>query len=115
MSTAYAAATILAAAWVGYSAAAVFGRAGWVIAALTESGVPESWWNWLGAAKAMGAIGLASGLFVPLIGIMAALGLVLYFGGAVGTVLRARLYSHVPFPLLYMAPVIGATALGFAA
>jgi hypothetical protein len=115
MSTAYAAATILAAVWVGYSAVAVFFRAGWVVEALTASGVPRTWWNWLGLAKAAGAIGLLAGLFIPLIGVLAAIGLVLYFGGAVVAVLNARSYSQLPFPLLYVAPVIGAMALGFAA
>jgi len=55
------------------------------------------------------------GLFVPTIGVMAGIGLVLYFAGAVITVVRARWYSHIPFPLLYMAPVVGALALWYAA
>jgi hypothetical protein len=39
----------------------------------------------------------------------------MYFAGAALTVVRARSYSHVPFPLLYMAPVVGSLALGFGA
>jgi DoxX-like family len=70
---------------------------------------------WLGTAKAAGAAGLLVGLFVQVIGIVAGIGLVLYFAGAVITVVRARLYSHIPYPLLYMAPVVGSLALGFAA
>lgn len=31
---------------------------------------------------------------------MAGTGLTLYFAGAVVTVVRARWYSHIPFPLL---------------
>ena len=115
MSTAYVVVTILAAAWVGYSAAAVFFRAKWVVQALTDYSVPRSWWPWLGTAKAAGAAGLVVGLFVPTIGVMAGIGLVLYFTGAVITVVRARWYSHVPFPLLYMAPVLGSLALGLPA
>ncbi|MFQ6392209.1 DoxX family protein [Nocardia sp. KC 131] len=115
MSTACAAVTILAAFWVGYSAVAVFFRAGWMVEALAASGVPRAWWNWLGLAKAAGAIGLLAGLFIPFIGVLAAIGLVLYFCGAVTAVLAARSYSQLPFPLLYVAPVIGATALGLAA
>jgi hypothetical protein len=53
--------------------------------------------------KAAGAAGLLIGLFVPVIGVMAGIGLVLYFAGAVITVVRARWFSHVPYPLLYMA------------
>ncbi|WP_246083539.1 DoxX family protein [Nonomuraea diastatica] len=40
---------------------------------------PRSWWPWLGAAKAAGAAGLLVGLFVPVIGVMAAICLVAYF------------------------------------
>ena len=59
--------------------------------------------------------GLLIGLFVPVIGLIAGIGLVLYFTGAVITVVRARWFSHVPFPLLYMVPVVASLALGFAA
>ncbi|MQA87095.1 MAG: DoxX family protein [Streptosporangiales bacterium] len=115
MSTAYLVVTVLASAWVGFSAALVFFRAKWVVQPLADYGVPRSWWPWLGTAKAAGAAGLLVGLFVPVIGVMAGIGLVLYFTGAVITVVRARWYSHIPFPLLYLAPVVGALALGFTA
>jgi len=62
----------------------------------------------LGSAKALGAAGLLTGLAVPAIGIAAAAGLVVYFAGAVVTIVRARAYAHVPFPLLYLAPALGA-------
>jgi hypothetical protein len=55
------------------------------------------------------------GLFVPVVGVLAGVGLVLYFTGAVATVVRARWYAHIPFPLVYAAPVVAALALGFAA
>jgi hypothetical protein len=115
MSTVYVIVTILAAAWVGFSAASVFFHAKWVVEPLADYGVPRAWWPWLGTAKAAGAAGLLVGLFVPAIGVMAGIGLVLYFTGAVITVLRARSYSHIPFPLLYMGPVIGSLTLRFAA
>jgi hypothetical protein len=115
MSTAYVVVTIVAAAWVGYSAAAVFFRAKWVVQALTDYGVPRSWWPWLGMAKTAGAAGLLVGLRVPVIGVMAEIGLVLYFAGAVATVARARWYSHIPYPLVYLAPVVASMALRFAA
>lgn len=115
MSTAYTIVTIIAAAWVAFSAASVYLKAKWVVEPITEYGVPQSWWFWLGTAKAAGAIGLVVGLFVPFIGVAAAIGLILYFIGAVITVIRARAYSHLPFPLLYLAPVVAALALGAAA
>lgn len=114
MSTAYDIVTILAAAAVGYSAAAVFFRANWVVQALTDYHVPRSWWPWLGTAKTAGAAGLLAGLFVPVIGVMAEIGLVLYFTGAVITVTRARWYAHIPYPLVYLAPVLASAALRLA-
>ena len=114
MSTAYIVVTLLGAALAAFSAGSVFFRAKWVVEPLSDYSVPRSWWPWLGTAKAAGATGLLVGLFVPLIGVMAGLGLVLYFAGAVITVARARWYSHIPFPLVYVAPVVGSLALGFA-
>ena len=48
------------------------------------------------------------GLAVPVVGVMAGAGLVLYFAGAATSVVRARWYAHIPFPLVYAAPVVGA-------
>jgi DoxX-like family len=112
MSTAYVIVTLLAAVLVGFSAASAFARAQWVVQPLTDYGVPRSWLPWLATAKAAGAAGLVVGLFVPLLGVIAAICLILYFTGAVITVVRARWYSHLAFPLLYVAPVIAALALG---
>ncbi len=113
MSTTATVVTVVAAVMVGFSGASIFMRAKYVVEPLAEYGVPQSWWNWLGAAKAAGAAGLLAGLFVPVIGLAAAIGVIAYFGGAVITVLRARSYAHVPFPMLYAAPVIAALMLGF--
>jgi hypothetical protein len=44
------------------------------------------------------------GIWIPAVGVAAAVGLVLYFTGAVVTVVRAKAYAHVPFPLLYLVP-----------
>ncbi|MFC4063068.1 DoxX family protein [Planomonospora corallina] len=115
MSTTATVVTVLAALWVGFSAFSLLRRAEWVVKPLTEYGVPRSWWTWLGTAKAAGAAGLLIGLLVPVVGVLAGIGLVLYFAGAVVTVLRARSYSTVVFPLLYMGPVIAALVLGHVA
>jgi hypothetical protein len=111
MSTAYLIVTIAAAAWVGFSAVSMFARAKWVVEPITEYGVPTSWWPWLGTAKAAGALGLIAGLFWPPIGIAAAIGLILYFAGALVTVARARSYAHLLYPALYLAPVVAALVL----
>ncbi|HEX9338294.1 MAG TPA: DoxX family protein [Pseudonocardiaceae bacterium] len=115
MSTAHIVVTVLAAAEVGFSAVSVFLRAQWVTRSLADYGVPRSWAPWLGTAKAAGAAGLLVGLLVPVIGVLAGICLVLYFTGAVITVVRAHWYSHIPYPLVFVAPVVAALVLGFAA
>ena len=114
MSTARAIVTVVAALWVGFSAVSVLLRAGWIQKPLTDYGVPRALWPWLGAAKLAGSAGLVIGLFMPLIGLAAAIGLIVYFTGAVMTVVHARWYSHIPYPLIYVAPVIAVLALRFA-
>lgn len=111
MSTTATIIVLLTAAWVGFSAYAVFTHKGWVVDNFVDYGVPRRWWAWLGAAKALGAVGLVAGLWIPAVGIAAATGLGLYFLGAVVTVLRARAYTHTPFPLLYLTPVVAAGLL----
>ncbi|WP_330182693.1 DoxX family protein [Nocardia sp. NBC_01503] len=115
MSIAHVVVTIVAAAWVAFSAVSMYRKAKWVVEPLADYGVPESWWSWLAAAKTAGCVGLLVGLAVPAIGIAAAAGLVLYFLGAVVTIVRARSYSHIPYPLMYLVPVAAAAALGAAA
>ncbi|WP_409236741.1 DoxX family protein [Streptomyces sp. PA5.6] len=115
MSTTCAVVTLVAAAMVAFSAVSVFLRAEWVVKPIADYGIPMAWLPWLGTAKAAGALGLVAGLFVPVVGAVAGIALVLYFAGAVVTVVRARWYTHIPFPLMYAAPVIGALTLGLAA
>ncbi|MEV6375485.1 DoxX family protein [Micromonospora musae] len=114
MSTAYLIVTLLTAAWIGFSGFSLLRRAPFVAQPLTDYGVPRSWWTWLGVAKAAGAAGLLVGLAVPAIGVLAGACLALYFVGAVITVLRARSYKTVAFPLLYLAPVVATLAVGSA-
>lgn len=111
MSTTYVVVTAVAAIMVGFSAVSVFIKAPWVTEPLTQYGVPTSWWIWLGLAKAAGAVGLVVGLWIPAIGLAAGIGIVLYFAGAVITVIRARQYPHVAWPLMYAAPAVAAMIL----
>jgi hypothetical protein len=46
---------------------------------------------------------------VPLIGIAAAIGLVLFFVGAIAVMIRTRRYSHVPWSATYL--VLGMASL----
>lgn len=112
MSTVLVILTVFSAVWVGFSAVSLLRGASWVVESLAEYGVPRGWWPWLGIAKLAGAIGLLAGLVVPAVGVVAGVGLVLYFTGAVVTVVRAGSYSHIPYPLLYLAPVVGTLAVG---
>ncbi|MFD8750452.1 DoxX family protein [Kitasatospora sp. NPDC059577] len=115
MSVTHTVVTVLAALMVGFSAYSVFAGAEYVVKPLADYGVPRAWWTWLGVAKAAGALGLLAGLAVPAVGYAAAVGVILYFLGAVVTVVRARAYAHIPFPLVYLAPAAASLALGLAA
>ncbi|MFZ3555326.1 DoxX family protein [Streptomyces sp. BH055] len=105
--------TVLTALWVGFSGVSLLRRAAFVVEPLVSYGVPEAWWPRLAVAKLLGAAGLLAGIAVPAIGIAAAVGLVLYFVGAVITVLRVRSYKTVAFPVLYLAPVVATLAVGW--
>lgn len=111
MSTTYVIVTIVAAALAGFSAFAIFFKAEFVVGPLATYGVPRSWWTWLATAKMAGAAGLIAGLFVPWVGMAAAIGLVLYFTGALITVLRAQSWAHIPAPLMYLVPAAASLAL----
>ncbi|WP_412537960.1 DoxX family protein [Longispora sp. K20-0274] len=115
MSTAYTVVTVLAALWVGFSAFSLARKADFVTQPLIEYGVPRAWWGWLAAAKGAGSLGMLVGLAFRPLGVAAAIGLILYFLGAVIAVLRARSYKTVAFPVLYLAPVAAALLLGWAA
>lgn len=88
-----------------------FVRAQWVVDNMTKYGLPHSWLVPLGALKAAGAVGLLVGIAVPLVGAAAALGLVLYFVGAVIAVVRARWYSHIPAPAAFLLLAASSLAL----
>ena len=111
MSTVATVVVVIAAAWVGFSGYSLLTRKAFVVESLVQYGVAERWWPWLGAAKAMGAVGLLAGLAVPEVGVAAAIGLVVYFIGAAITVARARAFAHLPFPLLYLTPALAAGVL----
>jgi hypothetical protein len=65
----------------------------------------------LAALKGAGAVGLAVGLAgVAWLGPAAAVGLVLFFTGAVVAHVRAGVLHNIGFPLLYLALAAGALA-----
>jgi hypothetical protein len=113
MSTAFVVVDVLLALALAVSATFALVHHERVLVAMAKAGVPESKLTMLGSLKAAGAIGLLVGLAVPWIWTGAAVGVVLYFAGAVLTHLRARDYALAPasaFGLLAVA----ALALGLA-
>lgn len=110
MSTAYVIVTVVAIAANAGIAVADLLRAGFVLANSAEVGLPRAWLPWLATAKAAGAAGLLLGLLgARPLGVAAAVGLVLFFVGAVAAHVRLRVYHNIAFPLGYLA--LAATAL----
>lgn len=96
---------------VANAAVAVAGlfRAPFVLANNAEVGVPPSWLPRLATLKGTGAARLLIGLLsVHWLRVAAAIGLILFFTGAVIAHLRARVYYNLYFPgtywLLAVAP-----------
>lgn len=112
MFVAYIIVTLLAAAANVYAAANDFTRPDWLLANMNKLGVQQSLLPTLGILKAAGAVGLVIGIWVPLIGIASAVGLTLFFIGAVITHLRARDYSlGNGVPIVFLAIVVAALLL----
>lgn len=111
MLTTYLIVTIVAAAANIFSATCDFVRYKQVSIAMAKAGVPESWMTPLGILKAAGALGLLAGIGLPVIGTAAAIGLVLFFIGAIITHLRARDYSFGP-AVVFLLLAIAALVLG---
>ncbi|BBZ52315.1 DoxX family protein [Mycobacterium heidelbergense] len=99
MNTALIIVTVTTAVITGGIAVADLIPAGFVLANSAKVGVPRSWLPALGLAKLAGALGLVVGLLgLRALGIAAAVGLVLFFVGAVGTHVRARVLYNIAFP-----------------
>ncbi|MFE4170594.1 DoxX family protein [Streptomyces sp. NPDC056909] len=74
-------------------------------------GVPRKWVPVLGALLAAGAVGLPAGFAVPLLGTVAASGLVLYFIGAIIAHLRVGSRDIVG-GIAFLSTAVAALALG---
>jgi hypothetical protein len=92
-----------------WAAGADFLRARFVLGNSAELGIPQRWVLHLGLLKAAGALGLLLGVLgVPLIGIAAAGGLVLFFLGALVVHVRARVMHNIAVPIAFFAAAVGA-------
>lgn len=90
MYVAYLVTTILAALANAYAAGLNFAGAESVKVVADQVHVPRTWMIPFGTLLASGAVGLLLGIWMPAIGEAAAIGLVLYFVGALGAHIRAR-------------------------
>jgi uncharacterized membrane protein YphA (DoxX/SURF4 family) len=74
-------------------------------------GVPMPWIPVLAACEIAGALGLLIGIFWPPLGLVAAVGLVAYFVGAVVAHLRVRDFKSVGNPLLPLVLAVATLVL----
>ncbi|WP_040700980.1 DoxX family protein [Nocardia vinacea] len=102
MFVAYAVVTILAAAATFGATAFDIVKAGQVRETMRGYGLPQWTLNPLAVLKALGGLGLLIGLAIPPLGRTAALCLVLYFLGAEITIIRAKRYTDIAYPLPYL-------------
>lgn len=116
MFTAYVVVTILTVVANVAVAATDFTKSPWVLANSSEVKVPASWIPWLATLKAAGAVGLLIGLlgFRPL-GVAAAVGLVLFFVGALVAHVHHRVFHNIAYPATYFALAVASLALVLAA
>ena len=74
-----------------------------------EVGVDPGWIPYLAVLEGAGVVGLVVGLLGrPLIGLAAAVGLVLFFVGAVLTHVRARVLHNIAFPAVFLGLAVAA-------
>ncbi|MQA86605.1 MAG: DoxX family protein [Streptosporangiales bacterium] len=114
MFTAFVVVTVLTTAANTSAATVDFIRSEWLLVNMTKTGVPHSWLFPLGALKVAGALGLLAGIGVPLIGVAASVGLVLFFVGAIVTVMRGHAYSLIPYPASFLLLAVGSLVLRLA-
>ncbi|WSQ13480.1 DoxX family protein [Streptomyces sp. NBC_01231] len=81
---------------------------------LKAIGVPDSWFLPLGLVKIAGALGLLAGIVYRPLGIAAAIGVVLYFLGAVITHIRGGDTKGIGIPATIMLVAVAPLVLGFA-
>jgi hypothetical protein len=93
-----------------WAAAVDLAQPGWLLANMAEVGVPRSWLPPLAVLEGAGAAGLVLGLLgVRPLGIAAAIGLVLFFTGALAAHVRARAFHNIAVPGAYFALAAAAT------
>jgi hypothetical protein len=95
----YTAVTLLASTFVGAAAVANLTGNDYSKNQADMNRVPRSWIRPLGVVLAAGALGLLAGFALPVLGILAAAGLVLYFACAFAAHVRASNYQLGPWAM----------------
>jgi len=105
MAAAYVTVTILAAVFTGIAAVTYLIGHDYPKAQADMKRVPRSWLPVLGTLLAAGSLGLLAGFVVPLLGTLAAVGLVLYFLGALVAHLRVGSRKLVGWAVFFATAV----------
>ena len=112
MHTAYLAITLVFALMVSYSGIGKIRRDPLQVRVVHETiGLPLKYFPLLAACEFAGAVGLVVGIWWPLIGIAAGIGLVLYFVGAIVSHLRVGDVKSIGSAAFMLALAAGALAL----
>ena len=112
MSAAYVIITVVTIAANVWATAVDLAQPEWLLTNMAEVGVARSWLPPLGVLKGAGAAGLVLGLLgVRPLGIAAAIGLVLFFTGALATHVRAHVIHNIAVPGAYFVLAVASAAL----
>ncbi|MEQ0558766.1 DoxX family protein [Amycolatopsis sp. NEAU-NG30] len=86
-------------------------KARFVLTTSAAVDVPPGWLPMLGTLKLAGAAGLLLGLLgVPVIGVAAAIGLILFYLGAIAAHVRARKFATGAAPLVFLGLAVATIA-----
>lgn len=96
MSLAYTIVAVVLAIGLAGSAFGKLTRAQQVVDSLTAVGVPSKMFPFLAACEIAGALGLVAGIWIKPLALAAAIGVVLYFVGAVGAHVRRSDFKNMP-------------------
>jgi hypothetical protein len=105
MFSTYVTVTVVAAVFTGFAAVTYLIGHDYPKAQADMKRIPRSWVPRLGLALAAGSLGLLAGFAVPLIGTLAAAGLVLYFVGALVAHLRVGSRNLVGWGVFFVTAV----------
>jgi len=103
---AYVTVTILASVFTAIAAFTYFAGHDYPKAQLDMKRLPHRWMPMLGTFLALGSVGLLAGFVVPLTGILASIGLVLYFVGALIAHLRVGSRNLVGWAVFFTTVVV---------